>query len=239
MALALRLPHPGAGGDALGLPGAHRPLFNKFSPLPEGDLRSRLEALARDAGFENRGLFAMDASRRSGHSNAYFTGIFRPRIVLFDTLVERMSVDEAAAVLAHEIGHYKARHVHKRLALGLVGSLLALWVLSLLAAWPALFEAFGFDGPSFHAALALFGLGGGAFTFFLAPLSSWFSRRDEYESDRYSVRIARAPEALKSALVKLNGENLANLYPHPWYSRWHYSHPTLLDRLAAIDALAA
>ncbi len=215
------------------------PLFNKFSPLPEGDLRSRLEALARDAGFENRGLFAMDASRRSGHSNAYFTGIFRPRIVLFDTLVERMSVDEAAAVLAHEIGHYKARHVHKRLALGLVGSLLALWVLSLLAAWPALFEAFGFDGPSFHAALALFGLGGGAFTFFLAPLSSWFSRRDEYESDRYSVRIARAPEALKSALVKLNGENLANLYPHPWYSRWHYSHPTLLDRLAAIDALAA
>lgn len=215
------------------------PLFNEFVPLPEGELRARLEALARDAGFRNRGLFVMDASRRSGHSNAYFTGIFRPRIVLFDTLVERMSVDEAAAVLAHEIGHFKARHVHKRLTLGLCGSLIALWVLSLLAAWPPLFAAFGFEGPSFHAALALFALGGGAFTFFLAPLFSWFSRRNEYESDRFSVRLARAPEALKSALVKLNGENLSNLHPHPWYSRWHYSHPTLLERLAAIDALAA
>lgn len=215
------------------------PMFNRFAPLPEGALRARLEALARDAGFRNRGLFVMDASRRSGHSNAYFTGIFRPRIVLFDTLVERMSVDEAAAVLAHEIGHYQARHVHKRLVLALAGSLLALWVLSLLVAWPPLFAAFGFDGPSFHAALALFALGGGAFTFFLEPISSWFSRRNEYESDRYSVRIARAPEALKSALVKLNGENLANLHPHPWYSRWHYSHPTLLERLAAIDALTA
>jgi STE24 endopeptidase len=215
------------------------PLFNRFSPLPEGELRARLEALARDAGFRNRGLFVMDASRRSGHSNAYFTGILRPRIVLFDTLVERMSVDEAAAVLAHEIGHFRAHHVHQRLAIALVGSLLALWVLSLLVPWPPLFAAFGLDGPSYHAALALLALGGGAFTFFLAPLSSWFSRRNEYESDRYSVRIARAPEALKSALVKLNGENLSNLDPHPWYGRWHYSHPTLLERLAAIDALAA
>jgi len=211
------------------------PLFNKFSPLAEGELRARLEGLARDAGFRNRGLFVMDASRRSGHSNAYFTGLFRPRIVLFDTLVERMTVDEAAAVLAHEIGHFKAHHVHRALLLGLAGTLAGLWVVSLLVAWPPLFQAFGFAGPSFHATLALFSLGGGAFTFFLSPVTAWLSRRHEYQADRFSVRLARAPEALKAALVKLSGENLGNLHPHPWYSRWHYSHPTLLERLAAID----
>jgi STE24 endopeptidase len=211
------------------------PLFNRFAPLPEGELRERLEAMARDAGFRTRGLFVMDASRRSGHSNAYFTGFFRPRIVLFDTLVQQMSVDEAAAVLAHEIGHYQARHVHKRLAVGLAVQLASLWVLSLLVAWPPLFAAFGFAGPSFHAALALASLCGGAFTFFFAPLESFFSRKHEYEADRYSVAIARAPAALRSALVKLNGQNLANLHPHPWYSAWHYSHPTLVERLQAIE----
>jgi STE24 endopeptidase len=214
------------------------PLFNEFSPLPEGGLRARLEAMAREAGFRNRGLFVMDASKRSAHSNAMFMGLLRPRIVLFDTLVERMTVDEAAAVLAHEVGHFKERHVQKRLLLGLAASLLGLWVLSLAAAWPPLFQAFGFAAPSWHAALALFALGGGAFTFFLAPLGSWLSRRHEYQADRFSVRLAHAPGALGSALVKLNGENLSNLHPHPWYSRWHYTHPTLLERLAAIDAAA-
>ncbi len=215
------------------------PLFNRFSPLPDGPLRARLEGLARDAGFRNRGLYVMDASKRSGHSNAYFTGIFRPRIVLFDTLVERMTVDEAAAVLAHEIGHFKAHHVHRRLVLGLAETLFGLWVLSLLVDWPPLFRAFGFAAPSYQAALALFSLCGGAFTFFLEPVGSWLSRRHEYEADRYSVRLAAAPQALASALVKLNGENLSNLHPHPLYSAWHYSHPTLLERLAAIERSAA
>ncbi|HEU4384662.1 MAG TPA: M48 family metallopeptidase [Anaeromyxobacteraceae bacterium] len=214
------------------------PLFNKFAPLAEGELRARLEAMARQAGFRNRGLFVMDASRRSSHSNAVFMGLWRPRIVLFDTLVERMTVDEAAAVLAHEVGHFKERHVQKRLALGLGTSLVGLWVISLLASWPPLFQAFGFDAPSWHAALALFALCGGAFTFFLAPLGSWLSRRHEYQADRFSVRLSRVPGALGSALVKLNGENLANLHPHPWYSRWHYTHPTLLERLRAIEAAA-
>ena len=186
------------------------------------------------AGFRTRGLFVMDASRRSGHSNAYFTGFFRPRIVLFDTLVQQMSVDEAAAVLAHEIGHYRARHVHKRLVFGLAVQLGALGILSLLVRWPPLFEAFGFASPSFHAALALASLCGGAFTFFFSPLESLVSRRHEYEADRESVRIAGAPAALRSALVKLNGQNLSNLHPHPLYSAWHYSHPTLLERLSAI-----
>ena len=211
-------------------------LFNRFTPLPDGALRERLEAMARAAGFATRGLYVMDASRRSGHSNAYFTGFFRPRIVLFDTLVEQMTVDETAAVLAHEIGHYQARHVHRRLALGLAVQLASLWVLSLLVRWPPLFAAFGFPAPTLEAAVALASLCGGAFTFFLAPLSSLVSRRHEYEADRRSVAIARAPAALRSALVKLNRENLSNLHPHPWYSAWHYSHPTLLERLAALDA---
>jgi STE24 endopeptidase len=218
------------------VPAVIAPLFNRYEPLPDGPLRARLEAMARDAGFRTRGLYVVDASRRSGHSNAYFVGFFRPRIVLFDTLLREMSVDETAAVLAHEIGHYQARHVHRRLAVGLATQLVALFVLSRLVAWPPLFHAFGFEGPSLHAALALTALGGGAFTFFLAPLESWWSRKHEYEADRYSVRIARAPEALRSALLKLNGQNLANLHPHPWYSAWNYSHPPLVERLAALEA---
>jgi STE24 endopeptidase len=181
----------------------------------------------------------MDASRRSGHSNAYFTGIFRPRIVLFDTLVERMSVDEAASVLAHEIGHYTARHVHRRLALSLAATLVLLFAVSCLVPWPPLYAAFGFEGPSLHAALALVSLGGGAFVFWLAPFAAGLSRRHEYAADRYAVRLARAPEALETALVRLNGENLSNLHPHPWYSAWHYSHPVLVERLAAIQRAAA
>ena len=211
------------------------PLFNRFAPLPDGPLRDRLVGLAHDAGFANRGLYVMDASRRSGHSNAYFTGIFRPRIVLFDTLVDEMAIDEAASVLAHEIGHYRAHHVHRRLALSLASLLLALLVLSWLVAWPPLHGAFGFDAPTLHGAVAIFSLGGAAFVFWLQPLASHFSRRHEYEADRYSVRLARAPEALKHALVRLNRQNLSNLHPHPWYSAWHYSHPTLVERLAAID----
>ncbi len=215
------------------------PLFNRFEPLPEGPLRERLESMAREAGFATRGLYLMDASRRSGHSNAYFTGFFRPRIVVFDTLVQEMTVDEAAAVLAHEIGHYQARHVHQRLLVGLAGQLLVLWVLSVLVRWPPLFAAFGFSAPSLQAALALASLGGGAFTFWLAPLSSWVSRRHEYQADRHAVDVARAPAALRSALVKLNGQNLTNLHPHPWYSAWNYSHPTLLERLSAIERYEA
>lgn len=211
------------------------PLFNRFTPLPEGPLRERLETLAREAGFRNRGLFVMDASRRSGHSNAYFTGILRPRIVLFDTLVERMDEDEAASVLAHEIGHYRAHHVHRRLALAAASTFLGLLVLSRLVPWPPLHLAFGFGAPTLHGAVALLSLGGGAFVFWLAPLASFFSRRQEYEADRFAVRLARAPAALKRALVRLGGENLTNLHPHPWYAAWHYGHPALVERLAAID----
>jgi STE24 endopeptidase len=220
-------------------PAVIAPLFNKFAPLPEGPLRDRLVALAEAAGFAHRGLYVMDASRRSGHSNAYFTGIFRPRIVLFDTLVEQMGVDEAASVLAHEIGHYRAHHVHRRLAMSAVTLLGTLLVLSWLVPWPPLHAAFGFREPTLHGALAIVSLAGGAFVFWAQPIASFLSRRHEYDADRYSVRVARAPEALKRALVRLNRENLSNLHPHPWYSAWHYSHPPLVERLAAIARSAA
>jgi STE24 endopeptidase len=219
-------------------PAVIAPLFNRFVPLADGPLRARLVALAEEAGFAHRGLFVVDASRRSAHSNAYFTGLWRPRIVLYDTLVARMTPDEAASVLAHEIGHFTARHVHRRVALSLAASLVALFVLSRLIAWPTLYAAFGFDAPSLHAALALLSLGGGAFVFWIAPLAAAWSRRHEREADRFAVRLARAPAALKSALVRLNGDNLSNLHPHPWYSAWHYSHPALAERLAAVDRAA-
>jgi STE24 endopeptidase len=162
----------------------------------------------------------------------------RPRIVLFDTLVERMEVDEAASVLAHEIGHFRAHHVHRRVAVSLLATLAGLVVLSRLLPWPPLYAAFGFDAPSLHAGLALLSLGGGAFVFWLAPLAAAWSRRHEHEADQYAIRIARAPGALKTALVRLNGENLSNLHPHPAYVAWHYSHPPLAERLAAIDESA-
>jgi STE24 endopeptidase len=220
-------------------PAVIAPLFNRFEPLPDGALRERLEGLSRAAGFRNRGLYLMDASRRSGHSNAYFAGLFRPRIVLFDTLVAQMSVDETASVLAHEIGHYKAHHVHRRLGVGLAATLAGLYALSRVVSWAPLHAAFGFETPTLHGAVALFTLGGGAFVFWLQPLAARLSRRHEYEADRFAVRIARAPEALKGALVRLNGENLSNLAPHPWYSAWHYSHPPLVERLAGVDREAA
>jgi STE24 endopeptidase len=211
------------------------PLFNRFEPLPDGDLRRRLDAMASAAGFNNRGLFVMDASRRSTHSNAWFAGIFRPRIVLFDTFLAQTTPDEAAAVLAHEIGHFKRSHVKLRLLWSLAATLAMLWILSLLVPWRPFYQAFGFPGPSLHAATALVTLAGGAFTFWLTPLGSWLSRRHEYEADRFAVELSGQPEALLSSLVRLHQSNLSNVDPHPWFSAWHYSHPTLAARLGAIE----
>jgi STE24 endopeptidase len=210
------------------------PLFNRFTPLPEGELRDRLHAMAAAAGFSNRGLFVMDASRRSGHANAWFAGIFRPRIVLFDTFLAQTNADEAAAVLAHEIGHFKRSHVKLRLLASLAGTFAMLWILSRLVPWRPFYAAFGFPAPSLHAAAAIVTLVGGAFLFWMTPLASWVSRRHEYEADRFAIELSGQPEALASSLVRLHASNLTNVDPHPWFSAWHYSHPVLADRLAAI-----
>jgi STE24 endopeptidase len=212
------------------------PLFNKFTPLPAGPLKERITELARTLGFRTRGIFVVDGSRRSRHSNAYFTGLGKAkRIVLFDTLVSGSTVDEIAAVLAHEIGHEKRNHVKKGLAVSLTFSLAGFWILGLLLPWPPLYAAFGFPRPGSAALLVLVAFCAGPFTFFLQPLFSLWSRRHEYEADRFAVQGIGSAAGLKSALLRLSRDNLSNLAPHPLYSFFHYSHPTLAERLAAMD----
>jgi STE24 endopeptidase len=210
------------------------PLFNKFTPLSEGSLATRIAELASRLEFRVSGIFVMDGSKRSKHSNAYFTGLGTvKRIVLYDTLIAQMDEDEVLAVLAHEIGHEKKRHVLKMTAVSIAFSFLGFWLLALCMDWRALYAAFGFAGPSKHALLLILALVTGPATFFLTPAFSAWSRKHEYEADDFAAKAAGA-EALTSALIKLNRENASNLWPHPLYSFWYYSHPTLVERIGAI-----
>lgn len=210
------------------------PLFNKFAPLKEGELRERILALAEKTGFRTSGIYTMDGSRRSTHSNAYFTGLGRAkRIVLFDTLVEQMTAGEGLAVLAHEIGHYKMKHIRKMLVIQGLLLFAGLYVLSFLVGYEPLFRAFGL-GPSSHSALVLFSLLSGPFTFYLAPVMNLLSRRHEYEADRFAVRTLEGGKAMEEALFNLTVKNFSNLTPHPWYSAYHYSHPSAVERIRAI-----
>jgi len=212
------------------------PMFNKFSPLSEGSLKEKITALAQKLGFRTRGIFVVDSSRRSRHSNAYFTGLgAAKRIVLFDTLVASNSEEEIVSVLAHEIGHEKRNHLKKGLAVSLAFSLVGFWLLSLLLHWLPLYQAFGFQQPGPHALLVLLAFCSGPFTFFLQPLFSMSSRRHEYQADRFAVEGVGSAAGMRSALLRLSRENLSNLTPHPLYSFFHYSHPTLAERLAALD----
>jgi STE24 endopeptidase len=216
------------------------PLFNKFEPLPEGEFRSRILRLAEQVGFKTNGIFSMDGSKRSAHSNAYFTGIGKAkRIVLFDTLIAQMTIDQGLAVLAHEMGHYKLKHIRRMLVVQTVFLFLGLYILSLLVDYRPFFAAFGLDRPSNYAALVLFSLLSGPFTFYLSPLINRLSRKHEYEADRFSVKTLDNPRPMEEALVNLTVKNLANLNPHPWYSAYHYSHPTPTERVRAIRAIAS
>jgi STE24 endopeptidase len=210
------------------------PLFNKFEPLKDGDLRDRILKLAEQVGFHTSGIYSMDGSRRSAHSNAYFTGIGKAkRIVLFDTLIEQMTIEQGLAVLAHEMGHYKMKHIRRMLVVQAVFLFVGLFILSLLLEYRPLFSAFGLQ-PTSHAALVLFGLLSGPFTFYLAPLMNLLSRRHEYEADRFAAVTLRDGRPMEEALVNLTVKNLSNLTPHPWYSFYHYSHPTPVERIEAI-----
>ncbi|HMJ90855.1 MAG TPA: M48 family metallopeptidase [Candidatus Acidoferrum sp.] len=217
------------------------PLFNKFTPLPEGTLRDRLFALAERTGFPTRSIDVMDGSKRSRHSNAFFTGFGRFRkIVLFDTLVSQLTEAELEAVLAHEIGHYKKRHIMKLMTFSIVSLLVAFAVIAWLAQQNWFYNAFGFSPQSSFApaniapALLLFTLLAGTATFWLSPLMNAWSRRYEYEADRFAREAMREPEPLIGALRKLTEKNLSNLTPHPLYSGFHYSHPTLVERERAL-----
>jgi STE24 endopeptidase len=210
------------------------PWFNKFEPLPSGELRDRIMALAKQIGFKASGIFVMDGSKRSAHSNAYFTGIGKAkRIVLFDTLIEQMTIDQGLAVLAHEMGHYKMKHIRRMMLVQSVILFVGLYFLGRLVNYEPVFTGFGLQ-PSNHAALVLFSLISGPFTFYLGPLVNLLSRKHEYEADRFAAITLGNGKPMEEALINLTVKNLSNLTPHPWYSAYHYSHPTPTERIGAI-----
>ncbi|UCG00042.1 MAG: M48 family metallopeptidase [Spirochaetaceae bacterium] len=212
------------------------PLFNKFTPLEEGPLKEKLLSLAKHMGFKTRGIFLMDGSKRSKHSNAYFSGLGRvKRVVLFDTLIQTLGEAEVAGVLAHEIGHQKLRHILKRLAFSILSGLLGFWILSLLLNYLPFFEAFGFSDSNPQALLVLVMFVSGPFTFYLKPFFSWWSRRHEYQADRFVKTHTEYGKAFQHALKRLGKDNLSNPSPHPLFSFYHYSHPTILERIRALD----
>ena len=212
------------------------PLFNRFSPLKDQSLRERIEALVERCGFASKGVFVVDSSRRSSHGNAYFTGIGRhKRIVFFDTLLGTLGHGEVEAVLAHELGHFRLKHVRKRLLVSVAGAFAGLALLGWLAGQAGFYRALGVPTPSSHAALLLFMLAVPAFAFFITPLASLWSRRHEFAADEFARAHASAAE-LAAALVKLHRDNASTLTPDPLYVAFYYSHPPPLARITRLLA---
>lgn len=220
------------------------PMFNKFTPLEDGELKERLISLLNECGFHAKSLFVMDASKRSGHSNAYFTGLGKnKRIVLYDTLIQQLSVEEIKAVLAHELGHYKHRHIIKKYCIMIPLIFLLLFALYLLTDLPSLYQGFGIlpagVDPSIPTYLKFFGiflasLAFGDWIWIPSLISNAASRRDEFQADAFSAQLCGSGEPLISALVKLNKENLSELTPPKIYCIFIYDHPPLLERISAI-----
>ena len=221
-------------------PNVIMPLFNKFTPLDDASLKERVSALMDRAGFTAKGFFVMDGSRRSAHSNAFFTGFgSAKRVVFFDTLLKQLNGDEMEAVLAHELGHFKHRHILKMMLTSFAVSLAGLALLGWLSQQVWFYTGLGvipnLNGGNSALALLLFMLVLPLFTFFVSPLSARRSRRFEFEADAYAVTHAQAP-ALSSALLKLYQDNASTLTPDPWYVAFYYSHPPASQRLARINA---
>lgn len=211
------------------------PLFNKFTPMQEGSLKDRIQDLLARCGFNSQGIFIMDGSKRSGHGNAYFTGLGNnKRIVFFDTLVNSLDEEELEAVLAHELGHFKRKHVIKMLAATSVMSLISLAILGWLINQQWFFSGLGVEQPSNAAALLLFILVSPVFTFFMQPISAYFQRKFEFEADDFAASNANATKMI-SGLVKLYEENASTLTPDPLYSAFHYSHPPAAIRIAHLE----
>ena len=211
------------------------PLFNKFVPLEEGELRQAILSYARSVDFPIRNLYVMDGSRRSAKANAFFTGFGRnKRIALFDTLIARHTVPGLVAVLAHEIGHYKKRHVLQGLALGILHAGVLFYLLALFLRQWGLFEAFYLEQPSIYAGLVIFGLLYAPLEMILSVLVHMYSRRNEYAADRYAAQTTRDPDSLIQALKLLSRHNLSNLTPHSLYVFLNYSHPPILKRIKTL-----
>lgn len=214
------------------------PLFNKFSPLQDEALKTRIETLLQRCGFTAQGVFVMDGSTRSAHGNAYFTGFGKSkRIVFFDTLLARLSMSEIEAVLAHELGHFKHKHVVKRIVSTFAMSLGFLWLLAQLMQTDWFYQGLGVTTPSTALALLLFFMVLPVFSFLLSPIMSAYSRKHEFEADRYAAQQTSAQE-LVNALVKLYQDNAATLTPDPLYSQFYDSHPPAAVRIANLQAHA-
>lgn len=212
------------------------PLFNKFTPLDNADLKGRIERLMSKCGFQSSGLFVMDGSLRSSHGNAYFTGFGRnKRLVFFDTLLNALDGNEIEAVLAHELGHFKRRHVIKRIVLTFVGSFIFLWLLAQLMNAPWFFSGLGVQHQSTALALILFFLALPVFTYLLHPIASYYSRKQEFEADAYAAQQSDAKD-LVSALVKLYKDNASTLTPDPLHSAFYDSHPPAAARIERLLA---
>ncbi len=217
------------------------PIFNKFTPLEEGELKTRLEELLKKCGFKASGLFVMDASRRSGHSNAYFTGFGKSkRVVLYDTLIEQLSVDEIEAVLGHELGHYKHHHILKKMVFMIPAVFVVLFIISMLVKLPSLYSGFGFVNVEvvpyqmMFIGIFLMSLVFGEWGILLNPIMNFLSRRDEFQADAFAKKICGTGEPLCTALIKLNKENLSEIQVPKIYSVFNYNHPPLLERIAAL-----
>lgn len=214
------------------------PLFNKFIPLEDGEMKSRIEALLARCGFVSSGLFVMDGSKRSSHGNAYFTGFGKSkRIVFFDTLLKRLSPEETEAVLAHELGHFHHKHILKRIVLMFAGSLFFLWLLGQLIDAPWFYAGLGLPVQNTALGLILFFLVVPVLTFPLTPIGSLLSRRDEFQADAYAAQQANA-QALTQALVKLYEDNASTLTPDPLHSVFYDSHPPAALRIARLQEAA-
>jgi len=214
------------------------PLFNKFTPMEEGSLKERIQGLLTRCGFNSQGIFIMDGSKRSGHGNAYFTGLGNnKRIVFFDNLVASLDEEELESVLAHELGHFKCKHVIKMLFATSIMSLISFAVLGWLINEAWFYNGLGVEQASNAAALLLFMLVSSSFTFFMQPISAYFQRKFEFEADDFAANNAKATKMI-SALVKLYEENANTLTPDPLYSAFHYSHPPAAIRIAHLETKA-
>jgi STE24 endopeptidase len=214
------------------------PFFNKFSPLQDGEVKEKIINLLARCGFKSSGLFVMDASKRSGHGNAYFTGFGKTkRIVFFDTLLSTLDADEVESVLAHELGHMKRKHILKGMIKAFVLSFAGFALLGYLKGNLEFFQGHGVQTPTNYMALTLFSMVAGVYTFFLTPVSAYFSRKYEYEADEFASQNASANKLI-AALVKMYKDNASSLTPDPVYSKFYFSHPPALERVAHLELLA-
>ena len=212
------------------------PIFNKFVPLEDGELKTAIEDYAKKQGFKMKGVFSMDGSKRSTKSNAFFTGFGRfRRIVLFDTLISKHTTEELVSILAHEMGHYKKKHILKSIIISILSTGLMFYVLSIFMNNPSLFRAFQMDHVSIYAGLLFFGFLYTPIEMILSISGNMLSRRHEYEADAWAVRTYHRPQSMISALKKLSVDNLSNLTPHPLKVFLSYSHPPVLERIRAIQ----